>query len=79
MNDILLGLLLVLVAFLGALLLHHLKSSEERNRADHAQLFKAVSGVQTEVSDLKGDVKVLRDRSDRAERAERVDRSDSGD
>ena len=46
------------------------RAAEDRavNKADHARLFDAVSGVQTEVGDLKADVKVLKDRSDRAER-----------
>ena len=38
------------------------------NKADHDRLFDAVSGLQSEVGDLKADVKVLRDRSDRSDR-----------
>ena len=50
-------------------------AAEDRaaNKADHDRLFDAVSGLQSEVGDLKADVKVLRDRSDRADRADRSD------
>ena len=58
------------LAFIGTMILYHLKSSEERNRADHARLFDAVSGLQSEVADLKAVVNVLKDRSDRAERSD---------
>ena len=51
------------------------REDREANRAEHARLFSAVdhvldkvSGVEREVSDLKADVKVLRDRSDRSDR-----------
>ena len=61
----------------------HFKAADDRaredrevNRAEHARLFSAVdhvldkvSGVEREVSDLKADVKVLRDRSDRSDRS----------
>ena len=58
------------LAFIGTMILYHLKSSEERNRADHARLFDAVSGLQSEVADLKAVVNVLKDRSGRAERSD---------
>ena len=58
------------LAFIGTMILYRLKSAEERNRADHARLFDAVSGLQSEVADLKAVVNVLKDRSDRAERAD---------
>ena len=52
------------------------REDREANRAEHARLFSAVdhvldnvSGVEREVSDLKADVKVLRDRSDRSDRS----------
>ena len=38
------------------------------NKADHDRLFDAVSGLQSEVGDLRAVVNVLKDRSDRAER-----------
>ena len=45
-------------------------AAEDRaaNKADHDRLFDAVSGLQSEVSDIKAVVSVLKDRSDRAER-----------
>ena len=46
------------------------QEDREVNRAAQARLFDAVSGLQGEVSDLKADVKVLRDRSDRSDRSE---------
>ena len=46
------------------------QEDREVNRAAQARLFNAVSGLQGEVSDLKADVKVLRDRSDRSDRSE---------
>ena len=46
------------------------RAAEDRaaNKADHDRLFDAVSGLQSEVGDLKAVVNVLKDRSDRAER-----------
>ena len=61
------------LAFIGTMILYRLKSAEEHNRADHARLFDAVSGLQSEVADLKAVVNVLKDRSDRSDRAERAD------
>ena len=61
------------LASIGTMILYHLKSVEERNRADHARLFDAVSGLQPEVANLKAVVNVFKDRSDRSDRAERAD------
>ena len=51
------------------------RATEDRatNKADHDKLFHAVSGLQSEVGDIKAVVSVLKDRSDRAERADRSD------
>ena len=52
------------------------RADREANRAEHARLLSAVdhllgkvSDVERKVSELKADVKVLRDRSDRSERS----------
>ena len=77
-NDILLVVFGVALTFIGSMILYRLKAAEDRaaedraaNKADHDRLFAAVSGLQSEVSDIKAVVSVLKDRSDRAERAER--------
>ena len=82
MYDILQSVLTVAVGFICALLLLNLRTliaridrAEQRaqedraaNKAGHDRLFDAVSGLQSEVGDLKAVVNVLKDRSDRAER-----------
>ena len=91
-TDILLAALVAAVTFVGTLILYHLKAAADRakedrevNRAEHARLFSAVDDVrgrvtyvEREVSDLKRDVAVLRERSDRSNRAERSEGSGSG-
>ena len=42
------------------------REDRERNDREHARLFSAVEGLERDVSDLKADVAVLRDRSDRS-------------
>ena len=82
LHDILQSVLTVAVGFICALLLLNLRTliaridraeqraAEDRaaNKADHDRLFDVVSGLQSEVGDLKAVVNVLKDRSDRAER-----------
>ena len=67
----------VALTFIGSMILHRLNAADKRaaedraaNKADHDKLFHLVSGLQSEVGDIKAAVSVLKDRSDRAERSD---------
>ena len=72
LTKILLVVLAAALTFLGAMILSQLQAIEddaredrEARRLEHGRMVEAVSGLQTEVSDLKAAVEVLLDRSGR--------------